>query len=50
MREALLGAHASDAGRRALAALGVERFEPAEDEAYEGHGAVLRGTWGYAPP
>jgi ABC-type phosphate/phosphonate transport system substrate-binding protein len=47
IRRAFLAAGDIDAGRRALARAGLDGFEPASAALYEGHGRLLRGTWGY---
>ena len=48
LTRALLNAHRSKAGRRALKALDIPAFELSSASAYEGSSGLLRGTWGYS--
>ncbi len=45
MRDALLGAASRPRGRALLEALGVDGFETADAETYDGFAVLLRGTW-----
>lgn len=47
LRLALLNADKSAEGRRMLAAVGFERFEPATPELYAGQHRILQKYWGY---
>jgi hypothetical protein len=47
LRQALLNAHKTDAGRAMLARLGLERFDPANATVYAGQGRILKEYWGY---
>lgn len=47
LRQALLDAHKSDAGRAMLASIGLERFDPANATVYSGQGRLLKEYWGY---
>ena len=47
LRQALLNAHKSDAGRAMLANLGIARFDPANATVYKGQARVLQEYWGY---
>jgi ABC-type phosphate/phosphonate transport system substrate-binding protein len=47
LRQALLDAHKSDAGRAMLAHIGLERFDPANATVYSGQGRILKEYWGY---
>ena len=47
LRQALLDAHKSDAGRAMLARIGLERFDPANATVYSGQGRILKEYWGY---
>jgi ABC-type phosphate/phosphonate transport system substrate-binding protein len=47
LRQALLDAHKSDAGRAMLARIGLERFDPANATVYSGQGRLLKEYWGY---
>lgn len=47
LREALLNAAKSDAGRKMLTELGIERFDAASATVYKGQGRILQQYWGY---
>jgi hypothetical protein len=47
LRQALLNANKTDAGRAMLASLGIERFDPANATVYAGQGQILKEYWGY---
>jgi ABC-type phosphate/phosphonate transport system substrate-binding protein len=47
LRQALLNANKTDAGRAMLANLGIERFDPANATVYAGQGRILKEYWGY---
>lgn len=47
MRDALLRAHTSEAGKKMLKQIGFERFDPASNAAYAGQGKILKEYWGY---
>lgn len=47
LRKALLEAGNTPAGKKALEALNIEAFEPAEAADYAGHSRLLERTWGY---
>jgi len=47
LRQTLLDAHKSAAGRAMLARIGIERFDPANATVYTGQGRVLKDYWGY---
>lgn len=47
LRQALLNANKTDAGRAMLATLGIERFDPANATVYAGQGRILKEYWGY---
>jgi phosphonate transport system substrate-binding protein len=47
LRQALLNAHKSDAGRAMLARIGIERFDPANATVYKGQARILMEYWGY---
>jgi phosphonate transport system substrate-binding protein len=47
LRQALLAAAKTDDGRRMLAAIGFERFDPATPAIYDGQSKILRDYWGY---
>ncbi len=47
LRQALLTAHKTDAGRAMLARIGLERFDPANTTVYAGQGRILKDYWGY---
>ena len=47
LRQALLNAHKSDAGRAMLASVGITRFDPANATVYKGQARVLQEYWGY---
>jgi len=47
IRQALLNADRTDAGRKMLQAIGIERFDPATAAVYRGQSRVLKGYWGY---
>ena len=48
LTRALLNAHRSEDGRRALKALNITEFELSSASVYEGSSGLLRGTWGYS--
>ncbi len=48
LARALLKAHRSENGQRALTALAIPAFELSSASAYEGSSGLLRGTWGYS--
>lgn|SRR5581483_4824860 len=47
IRDALLQAHQTEAGRSMLRGLGAERFEPAAEETFANQRNVLKSYWGY---
>ena len=47
LRDALLNAHKTDAGRAMLTRIGLERFDPANATVYAGQGHILKEYWGY---
>jgi ABC-type phosphate/phosphonate transport system substrate-binding protein len=47
IRQLVLAAHQSEDGRRMLAAIGFERFDPATAALYAGQGRILKDYWGY---
>jgi ABC-type phosphate/phosphonate transport system substrate-binding protein len=47
LRQALLNANKTDAGRAMLANIGIERFDPANATVYTGQGRILKEYWGY---
>ena len=47
LRQALLNAHKTDAGRAMLTRIGLERFDPANATVYAGQGRILKEYWGY---
>ena len=47
LRQALLNANKTDAGRAMLASIGIERFDPANATVYAGQGRILKEYWGY---
>jgi ABC-type phosphate/phosphonate transport system substrate-binding protein len=47
LRQALLNANKTDAGRAMLANIGIERFDPANATVYAGQGRILKEYWGY---
>lgn len=47
LRDALLNAHKSDAGRAMLSTLGLERFDPANATVYRGQANILQTYWGF---
>jgi len=47
MRDALLRAHTSEAGKKMLKQIGFERFDPASTDVYMGQGKILKEYWGY---
>jgi hypothetical protein len=47
LRQALLNANKTDAGRAMLAGIGIERFDPANATVYAGQGRILKEYWGY---
>jgi phosphonate transport system substrate-binding protein len=47
LRDALLNAHKTEAGRAMLHAIGLERFDPASATVYAGQGRILKEYWGY---
>jgi hypothetical protein len=47
LRQALLNANKTEAGRAMLAAIGIERFDPANTTVYAGQGRILKEYWGY---
>ena len=47
MRDALLRAHTSEAGKKMLKQIGFERFDPASTNVYMGQGKILKEYWGY---
>jgi len=47
IRDALLGAAQTDAGRSMLQAIGFPGFDPATAAVYAGQGDILKTTWGY---
>jgi len=47
LRQTLLNAHKTDAGRVMLARIGLERFDPANATVYAGQGRILKEYWGY---
>ncbi len=48
LTRALLNAHRSEDGRRALKSLNISEFELSSASVYEGSSGLLRGTWGYS--
>lgn len=47
VKQALLSAEQSAAGKKALASLNTTRFEPASNSTYQGYAKWLEGTFGY---
>lgn len=47
LRAALLKAHTSPVGKRALEAINLNRFDAAETAMYQGMANLLEGMWGY---
>ena len=47
LRQALLNAHKTAAGRAMLTRIGLERFDPANATVYAGQGRILKEYWGY---
>ena len=47
LRQALLNAHKTDAGRAMLTRIGLARFDPANATVYAGQGRILKEYWGY---
>ena len=47
LRNALLGAHTRDDGKKMLKLIGFERFDPASTAVYAGQGKILKEYWGY---
>lgn len=47
LRDALLNAPKTEAGRKMLTTLGIERFDAASATVYKGQGRILEKYWGY---
>jgi ABC transporter, phosphonate, periplasmic substrate-binding protein len=47
LRQTLLAANQSEAGRTMLARLGIDRFDPANATVYRGQARILQEYWGY---
>jgi ABC-type phosphate/phosphonate transport system substrate-binding protein len=47
IRQALVNANNSEAGKAMLAALKIEKFDPASSETYDGYSDLLKDVFGY---
>jgi len=47
LRQALVRAHTSEAGKKMLKEIGFERFDPATASVYNGQAGILKEYWGY---
>jgi hypothetical protein len=50
IRQALVNAHTTDQGKKMLAALKIDNFEPATSETYDGYSDLLKEVFGYKLP
>ena len=50
IRQALINANTTDSGKKMLAALKVDKFEPATSETYDGYSDLLKEVFGYKLP
>lgn len=50
IRQALVNAHTTDQGKKMLAALKLDNFEPATSETYDGYSDLLKEVFGYKLP
>ena len=50
IRQALINADTTDSGKKMLAALKLEKFEPATSETYDGYSDLLKEVFGYKLP
>lgn len=50
IRQALINADTTDSGKKMLAALKLDKFEPASNETYDGYSDLLKEVFGYKLP